>query len=149
MVRIYVDADSCPVKDEVYLVAARGGLSVTVVANQSLHVPDFVDFELVPDRFDAADDWIAERAGPGDVVVTGDILLAARCLEAGARAIGTRGKPFDEATIGDAKAAREAEQFFREMGLEGRGPAPFEPRDRSRFTQGLETLVQAIRRAGR
>lgn len=149
MLTIYVDADACPVKDEVYLVAARHGLSVSVVANQSLLVPDFVDFVLVPDRFDAADDWIAERAGPGDVVVTGDILLAARCLEAGARALGPRGKPFEDATIGEAKAAREAEQFLRDMGVEGRGPKPFEPRDRSRFTQALETVVQAIRRDGR
>ena len=148
MHEIYVDADSCPVKDEVYRVALRYGLVVHVVANQSLRVPDGDAFRLVlvGDRFDEADDWIAERAGPGDLVITADILLAARCLENGSRALGPRGRVFKDESIGEALAAREAAQTLREMGIEAGGPPPFQEKDRSRFLQRMDELVQALRR---
>jgi len=149
MLEIYVDADSCPVKDEVYRVAYRYGLQVRVVANQSMQVPkeDAFQLVLVGDRFDEADDWIAEHTGEGDIVVTGDFLLAARCLEAGSRVVGPRGRVFEDATIGEALAAREAQQFMREMGIQEGGPPPFQERDRSRFLQRLDELVVAVRRS--
>jgi len=145
---LFVDADSCPVKDEVYRVAYRYALNVRVVANQSIQVPDGDAFQLVlvEDRFDAADDWIAEHAGAGDIVVTADILLAARCLELGSRVLGPRGRVFKDESIGEALAAREAQAYLREMGVQGGGPAPFQERDRSRFLQRLDELVQAVRR---
>ena len=147
MLELYIDADSCPVKDEVYRVGWRYGLTVHVVANQSVEVPPDARFRLVlvGDRFDEADDWIADHAGPGDVVITADIPLAARCLERGCTVLGPRGRQFDEEHIGDAMAAREAAQFLREMGVGG-GPPPFADKDRSRFAQRLDVLVQQIRR---
>ncbi|MFT7464841.1 MAG: hypothetical protein ACI9EF_003201 [Pseudohongiellaceae bacterium] len=148
MAEFYIDADSCPVKDEIYRVAYRYGLVVHVVANQSHRVPDNEAFRtvLVSDLFDAADDWIAEHAGPGDIVITGDILLAARCLELGCKVVGPRGRVFKDTTIGDALAAREAQAYLREMGVQGGGPPPFQDRDRSRFLQRLDELVQAVQR---
>jgi uncharacterized protein YaiI (UPF0178 family) len=148
MLELYVDADSCPVKDEIYRVAYRYGLTVHVVSNQSHAVPDGDAFRvvLVGDRFDEADDWIAERVGEGDVVITGDILLAARCLEQDAAVIGPRGRVFEETSIGEAKASREAQQTLREMGIQTGGPPPFAEKDRSRFAQRLDELVQQIRR---
>lgn len=148
MTTILVDADSCPVKDEVCRVGLRYGLAVRLVANQSLPVPERGDVQavLVSDRFDAADDWIVEHVRPDDIVITGDILLAARCLEAGARALGPRGRGFDGASIGEALAAREAAATLREMGLDTGGPPAFADRDRSRFLQALDTLVNAVRR---
>ena len=109
MIEIFVDADACPVKDEVYVVATRYGVPVTLVANAPMHVPDGMGVELVvvgrdPD---AADDWIARNVRPGDVVITADVPLAARCLEAGARALGTSGREFDADSIGGALAMRE------------------------------------------
>lgn len=148
MLEVYIDADSCPVKDEIYRVAYRYSLRVHVVANQSLSAPDDELFKivLVGDRFDEADDWIAERAGVGDIVVTGDILLAARCLENEARVLGPRGRVFKDATIGEALAAREAQAYLREMGMSNSGPPPFQDADRSRFLQRLDELVQAVKR---
>jgi uncharacterized protein YaiI (UPF0178 family) len=148
VLEIYVDADSCPVKDEVYRVARRHGLTVHVVANQSLRVPEGAAFRmvLVGDRFDEADDWIAERTEAGDIVVTDDILLAARCLARGSRALAPRGRVFKDETIGEALAAREAQATLREMGVAGGGPRPLQEKDRSRFLQRLEELVQAVRR---
>ncbi len=148
MLEVYVDADSCPVKDEIFRVGYRYALTVHVVANQSLVVPERDSFRLVlvGDRFDEADDWIAERAGEDDIVITADILLAARCLEQDARVLDPRGRVFKDATIGDALAAREAQTYMREMGLQSGGPAPFEERDRSRFLQRLDEIVQAVRR---
>lgn len=147
-VQLYVDADSCPVKDEIFRVAYRYRLVVHVVANQSILVPDDGDFRLVlvEDTFDAADDWIAERAGQLDVVITADILLAARCLERGARVLGPRGRVYKDTTIGDALASREAQALLREMGVSGTGPPPFQDKDRSRFLQRLDELVNAARR---
>ncbi|MEO7503845.1 MAG: YaiI/YqxD family protein [Sphingomicrobium sp.] len=144
--RILVDADACPVKDEVYKVAWRRGVAVKVVSNMRLRVPDhpLVERVVVADTFDAADDWIAATAGAKDVVVTGDILLADRCLKAGATVIGHNGKPFTEAGIGAAIATRAIMADLRVAadGLTG-GPAPFAKADRSRFLQALdEALVR-------
>jgi uncharacterized protein YaiI (UPF0178 family) len=144
-VRILVDADACPVKDEVYKVAWRRAVPVTVVSNAPIRVPDHVLIErvLVSDAFDAADDWIAERADARTVVVTGDILLANRCLKQGATVIGHNGKPFTSASIGGAIATRAIMADLRAgAGITG-GPAPFAKADRSRFLQALdEALVR-------
>lgn len=147
---IFVDADACPVKDEIYKVAWRHEVPVRIVSNARLRVPEHVLIErvTVSDAFDAADDWIAERAGPGALVVTGDILLADRCLKAGASAvIAPNGKPFTSASIGGAIATRAIMADLRAGadGISG-GPAPFAKADRSRFLQVLdEALVRAKR----
>ena len=148
-VRILVDADACPVKDEVYKVAWRRGVAVKVVSNMRLRVPDhpLIERVVVSDGFDAADDWIAEAAGPGSVVVTADILLADRCLKAGAVVIGNTGKPFTASSIGGAIATRAIMADLR-AGADGiiGGPAPFAKADRSRFLQSLdEALVRLAR----
>ena len=148
---IYVDADACPVKDEVYRVARRYEERVFVVANAPLRVPVEVLIELVVVRggFDAADDWIAERAGPGDIAVTADIPLAGRCLERGARVLGPKGNVFTEETIGDALATRALLEMLRQGGEYGGGPAPFVKSDRSRFLSKLDELIHAARRRPR
>ena len=146
---IFVDADACPVKEEVYRVARRYGVPVRVVANQWMRVPHDADIELVvvDGDFDAADEWIVERAGEKDVVITADIPLAARCLRKGARVLGPKGREFTEESIGDALATRELLSQLRDMGEAGSGPAPFAKKDRSEFLQKLDTIAQAIRRA--
>ena len=148
MIRILVDADACPVKDEVYRVAFRRGVSVKVVSNMRMRVPDhaLVERVVVSDKFDAADDWIVEQAGAKDVVITGDILLADRALKAGATVIGHNGKPFTEASIGGALATRSIMADLRVGGDVVGGPAPFAKADRSRFLQALdEALVRLAR----
>ncbi|UEM05839.1 YaiI/YqxD family protein [Skermanella rosea] len=149
MLHIYVDADACPVKDEVYRVAERYRLKVTLVANSPFRVPfdERIRLVVVSGSFDAADDWIAENCGEGDIVVTADIPLASRCLKMGARVIGSTGKPFTDATIGQALAGRELSQHLRESGLITGGPAPLGKQDRSRFLQQLDQDIQAIRRS--
>lgn len=149
MLHIYVDADACPVKEEVYRVARRYGLRVTLVANSPFRVPEDESFELVvvPGGIDVADDWIAERVEEGDIVITADIPLAARCLARGARVIGTSGNPFTEDNVGAALATREILSQLRDAGEMTSGPPPFTSRDRSRFLQALDTAIQAIRRA--
>jgi uncharacterized protein len=150
--RILVDADACPVKDEIYRVAERTGLAVSIVANSWFRVPrsPLVEQIVVSDGFDAADDWIAERAGPATIVVTADILLADRCVKAGAVVIGPTGKPFTPASIGNAVAARamaeERRAYAIEMGSTG-GPAPFSARDRSVFLQALDGAIVRLKRA--
>ena len=144
--RILVDADACPVKDEIYRVAWRTEVPVTIVSNSYLRVPDhpLVDRVVVSDGFDAADDWIAEVAGEKTVVITGDILLAGRCLKKGAVVIAHNGKPFTAASIGGAIATRAIMADLRAgaTGLSG-GPKPFTKEDRSRFLQALDqALVQ-------
>ena len=148
---LYVDADACPVKAEVYKVAERHGLYVTLVAGAWMRVPSDtrIRLEVVTQGFDAADDWIAEQVAAGDVVVTADIPLASRCLAKGAHAIGTTGRPFTEDNIGDAMATRTLLADLRGAGEQTRGPAPFDPRDRSRFLQALENAVQASLRGDR
>ena len=147
---ILVDADACPVKAEVYKVAWRHGVPVRIVSNQRLRVPEhgLIGRVIVADAFDAADDWIAERARPGAVVVTGDILLADRCLKAGASAVlAPNGRPFTPASIGAAIATRAILADLRAgMDGPGGGPAPFAKADRSRFLSALdEALVRAKR----
>ncbi len=149
--QIYVDADACPVKDEVYRVAGRYGLQVHVVANAYIMVPKDPRIQrvVVEAGPDAADDWIAERAGPADIVVTNDIPLASRCLQAGAQALRPTGKPFDEASIGMALAAREVAEHLRSFGAQTSGPPPFTPADRSRFLQALDAAVVRAKRLKR
>jgi hypothetical protein len=148
-VRILVDADACPVKEEIYKVAFRLEVPVTLVTNQHLRVPPhpLIERITVSAAFDAADDWIAEAAAPGAVVVTADILLADRCLKAGAAVISPTGKPFTSASIGAAVATRAIMADLRAgMGEGIGGPAPFSKTDRSRFLQALdEALVRAKR----
>lgn len=146
---IYVDADACPVKEEVYRVARRHQAPVFVVANASLRVPaePLIELVLVRGGFDAADDWIAERAGPADVVITADIPLAERCLKAGARVLGPKGHVFTEDSIGEALATRALLDMLRQSGEFGGGPAPFARADRSRFLAKLDELLHAVRRA--
>jgi uncharacterized protein YaiI (UPF0178 family) len=147
-IRVLVDADGCPVKREVYRVADRYELAVRVVSNTPMAVPtgDRVELVLVEGGTDAADDWIAEHAGEHDIVVTADIPLAARCLRRGARALDPRGRVFHEDSIGESLARRDLSAHLREIGLTTRGPAPFEKKDRSRFLQRLDELVQRLRR---
>ena len=147
--RILVDADACPVKDEIYKVAWRHEVSVTVVSNSAFRVPQhpLIERVVVSDGFDAADDWIAERAGADAVVVTADILLADRCLKAGATVLSPTGKPFTAASIGGAIATRAIMADLRAGGDQLGGPAAFAKADRSRFLQALDTaLVQIARR---
>src|SRR6476620_7435510 len=142
-VRILVDADACPVKDEVYKVAWRREVPVTVVSNMAISVPDheLIERVVVSDKFDAADDWIAEAADAKTVVITGDILLADRCLKKGATVIGPNGKPFTSASIGGAIATRAIMADLRSgAGVTG-GPAPFARADRSRFLQALDAAL--------
>jgi len=142
-VRILVDADACPVKDEIYKVAFRREVPVKVVSNQRIRLPDhpLVERVLVSDAFDAADDWIAENADARTVVITGDILLADRCLKKGASVIGHNGKPFTSASIGGAIATRAIMADLRAgAGVTG-GPAPFAKADRSRFLQALDEVL--------
>jgi uncharacterized protein YaiI (UPF0178 family) len=144
MIEIFVDGDGCPVKDEIYLVATRYGVPVALVANSRLSVPEGLGVEmvLVDQGPDAADDWIVENLRPGDVVVTADIPLAARCLEAGARVLGANGRIFSEDSIGNLLATRDLKADLREAGIMSGGPAPMSARDRSRFLSKLDELIQ-------
>lgn len=148
--RILVDADACPVKDEIYKVAYRYQVPVDIVSNSHLRVPDhpLIGRITVSDGFDAADDWIAEVAGPATVVVTADILLADRCLKAGATVIAPNGRPFTTSSIGTAVATRAIMADLRSgMGEAIGGPPPFAKADRSRFLSALDqALVQMKRR---
>ena len=148
MLEIYVDADACPVKEEVVRVAARHELPVHMVSNQWMRLPDspLVSRVVVKEGLDGADDWIVEHIGPGDIAVTADIPLAARCLEKGAKVVGHTGKPFTPDSIGSALAMRELNNHLREIGeLRGSGQA-FSKKDRSRFLCSLEDAIQAVKR---
>ena len=148
--RILVDADACPVKDEVYKVAWRHGVPVAIVSNQRIRVPEhpLIERVTVSDAFDAADDWIAAAAAPGTVVVTADILLADRALKAGATVLAPTGKPFTRASIGPAIATRAIMADLRAGGDVVGGPAPFSKADRSRFLQALDEALVRAKRAG-
>jgi len=150
VLEIFIDADACPVKQEVYRVAQRYGLHVTVVANSRIRIPheDWSELVVVEGGFDAADDWIVEHVVPNDIVISGDIPLAARCLEKGSQVIGPRGDAFTRDSIGDALASRALLAHLRELGTITGGPAPFENRDRSRFLQRLDETIQSIQRGG-
>lgn len=147
---IYVDADACPVKAEVYKVAERHRVKVFVVSNSFLNVPrdPLIERVVVSAGFDAADDWIAERARQGAIVITADIPLASRCIKAGADVIGPTGKPFTEASIGMALATRNLMEDLRAMGDVTGGPRPFSPRDRSAFLSALDVAINRLKRAG-
>jgi uncharacterized protein YaiI (UPF0178 family) len=145
---VYVDGDACPVKDEVYRVAARHDLKVYVVSCGVLRTraPGRVEFVRVKQGFDAADDWIAGRASDGDIVVTSDIPLADRCLKSGAHVVAPNGRPFTEDSIGEAMAQRALMDHLRAMSAVSGGPAPFAPADRSRFLSALDEVIQKLRR---
>jgi len=148
LTEIFVDADGCPVKQEVYRVAKRHRLKVTLVANSEMQVPDEDDIAMVVvgSGFDAADDWIVEQVSEDDVVITGDIPLASRCLKKGARVVGPKGRVFTEDSIGIALADREIRANLRDVGVMTGGPAPFAPKDRSRFLHTLDQVIQAVQR---
>ena len=161
MIRLLIDADACPVKDEIYKVADRHRVPVTLVSNSYFHFPrgGLIELQVVSDGFDAADDWIAENAGPKTVVVTADILLAQRCLDANATVLGSNGKPFTDASIGNAVATRGIMADLRSsVGSKGDGPAagaghmggpaPFSKADRSRFLQALHDVIERLKRGG-
>ena len=149
-IEIYVDADACPVKDEVFRVAARHGLHTYVVSNSFMMLPPDPAIErvIVSDKFDAADDWIAERARRGAIVVTTDVPLAHRCVTAGADVIAPNGRPFTPASIGMALATRNLMADLREAGAITGGPKPFDKRDRSAFLSALDLAIVRLKRAG-
>ena len=146
--RILVDADACPVKEEIYRVAFRRGVAVRVVSNARIRIPEhpLVERVVVSDAYDAADDWIAETADSSSVVITADILLADRCLKTGATVIAPTGKPFTNASIGSAIATRAIMADLRAGGEAVGGPAPFARADRSRFLQALDEALVRIAR---
>lgn len=151
MLKIFVDADACPVKEEVFRVAKRYGAQVILVSNQWMRVPpeDWIDLVVVKEEggLDDADHHIVDEAGAHDIVVTDDIILASRCLEKGARSLTPRGRIFTPDSIGEALATRELMADLREAGAITGGPAPFEKRDRSSFLQRLDELIQSVRRS--
>ena len=151
IVKIYVDADACPVKDQIYRVAARHALRVVVVANSVLRVPTGNDVEMVqvPGGFEAVDDWIATQASAGDIVATADILLAARVVDRGAVCIDFRGKEFTADGLGGLLAVREIARHLRDGGSYTGGPPPLSPRDRGLFAGKLDEVIQRLRRAGK
>jgi uncharacterized protein YaiI (UPF0178 family) len=148
---VYVDADACPVRDEIYRVAGRLSVPVIVVSNGSRPIRPpglpFVRMVVVPDGPDIADDWIAERIDPPDLCVTSDIPLAARCLARGARALASNGRIWTNDNIGSALAGRAVSTHMREIGLATGGPAPMTKADRSKFLSALDTLLQAALRS--
>ncbi|WP_312686216.1 YaiI/YqxD family protein [Brevundimonas nasdae] len=146
---IYIDADACPVKEEVYRVARRYGLKTYVVSNGWMQVPReaLIEQVVVDAGPDIADDWIAERATVGDVVITADIPLADRCLKSGAQALKSNGQPFTPDSIGSALAGRMVGEHLRSMGAATSGPPPFSAADRSRFLQALDQAVVKARKA--
>jgi len=146
---VYVDADACPVKDEVYRVAIRYGLPVHVVANSYMAIPKdpLIHRVVVASGPDAADDWIVGRVSPGDIVVTADIPLASRCVKAGAAVIAPTGRIFTEASVADALATRNLMDSLRSAGAVTSGPPPFSARDRSQFLQALDRVAVGLRRA--
>ena len=149
-ITIYIDADACPVKDEIYRVAERYGLKVYVVSNAWFRVPrsPMIEQIVVSDGFDAADDWIAERVALGDIVITADVPLASRCVKADASVISPTGKAFDETSIGMALATRNLMEDLRAGGEITGGPKPFSKRDRSSFLSALDLAVGRLKRDG-
>jgi uncharacterized protein len=148
MFSILVDADSCPVKQEIFRVAKRYGLKVILAANSVINYPDenWIELKVVNDHLDAADDWIVENIKKNDIVITGDIPLASRGIKAGARVLSPRGSLFTECSVGNALATRDLMAHLRDIGLKTQGPPAFDKKDRSRFLQALDGLVQSIRK---
>lgn len=149
-IEILVDADACPVKAEIYRVAARHRVRVVMVSGGFLNIPidPMIERVIAGEGFDAADDRIAERARPGTIVVTADVPLAARAVQAGAEAIGPSGRPFSEASVGMALAMRNLMEDLRAMGETTRGPRPFSARDRSQFLSALDAAIVRLKRKG-
>lgn len=149
-IHIYIDADACPVKDEVYKVAFRYGVPVSVVSNSFMRIPDdpLVSRVIVSAGPDVADDYIAERANGASIVITADILLADRCVKANATVIGPTGKRFTEDSIGSAVATRNLMEGLRSTGEITGGPAPFSKADRSRFLSALDEALVRLKRNG-
>ena len=150
MTRIYIDADGCPVKDEVYRVAERYKLLVVLVANKRLNLPvnSLLEVVVVPGAFDAADDWIVKNSKPNDIVVTSDILLADRCVKNSVRVLGPKGAEFTADNIGSAVATRELFQELRQSGEIHGGPTPMDKKARSRFLAKLDEIIQSLKRKG-
>ncbi len=148
MIAIFIDADACPVKDEIYRVARRYSLRVFVVSNSAMRTPtvDWCEAIVLPTGFSAVDDWIAERTGSLDIVVTSDIPLAERCLQKGSRVLNPKGYAFTADTIGEAMATRALMEELRQMGTATGGPAPMSKQDRSRFLGRLDETIHAVRR---
>jgi hypothetical protein len=146
---IYIDADGCPVKQEVYRVAARHGLTVTIVANSWMQTPrgESIRLVLVAGQFDSVDDWIVEHVSENDIVVSGDIPLASRCMKKGAKVLDPRGRVFTDDSIVEALATRDLLAHLREIGAVTGGPAPIGKHDRSRFLQSFDEVIRAARRA--
>ena len=151
MLEVFIDADACPVKDEIYRVAERYGLKVHVVANGWMRIPDLplIERVTVTEGLDVADDWIVAHAGVGDIVVTADIPLADRCVKKGARVLAPTGRPFTPESIGNDLATRNLLTELRDTGQIRGGGRPFGKQDRSRFLGALDNLIQAVRRTGR
>ena len=150
MTKIYIDADGCPVKDEVYRVAERYKLPVVLVANKRLNLPpnSLLEMVVVTGAFDAADDWIVENSKPNDIVVTADILLADRCVKKSVRALGPTGVEFTPDNIGSAVATRGLMEELRQSGEMYGGPAPMDKKARSRFLAKLDDIIQSLKRRG-
>jgi len=148
MLHIYIDADACPVKNEVYKVAQRYGLQVTLAANSFMRIPsgDWIKLVVVDKGLDEADDWIVEQVGQDDIVITGDIPLAARCLDEGALVLGHKGRPFTPENVGESLATRQLLSQLRDQGVMAGGPPPFAQKDRSQFLQKLDQLINEIKR---
>ncbi len=148
MLKIYIDADACAVKEETYKVAKRYDLITYVVANQYLNVPLDINIrmEVVDDGFDAADDWIVEKAQADDIVITSDLLLAERCVKNGCRVIGQKGNELTPENIGGAISGREIATHLRDLGTSGTGPSAMSKADRSKFLSKLDQVIQAIKK---
>ncbi|MES2803839.1 MAG: YaiI/YqxD family protein [Bdellovibrionota bacterium] len=148
MAKIFIDADGCPVKDEVYRVAERYQLNVVLVANKPLNLPlnPLLEMVTVKGNFDAADDWIVENCQAYDIVITADILLAERCIKKSARVLGHKGDEFTEDNIGSAVASRELMQNLRHMGEVRGGPAPMDKQARSKFLATLDRIIQSLKK---
>lgn len=149
MIKIYIDADGCPVKEEIYRVAGRYSLNVLVVANKAMKIPlhPLVKMIVVKNQFDAADDWITESIEKNNILVTTDILLAKRCIDKSARVLTPKGHEYDEENIGEALQGREIASFMRETGEVKGGGAPMGPKDRSFFLSKLDQVIQSIKKS--
>ena len=146
--KLYIDADACPVKNEVFRVAERYALEVILVSNKWMNTPDsgLIQLQVVDGKFDAADDWIVNHVKTNDIVISADIPLASRCLEKGASVLGPKGRAFSKDNIGNIMATREIMSHLRDLGTMTGGPAPFQKKDRSRFLQSLDQMIQSIKR---